>query len=158
MAGQRENHGNAAAYRGFLMQHNSKFAAFKRISPNGHFARWLLLVGQTRYALRSSASQHFAAVRGSHSLAEAVLHFTMPLLGLIGTKHMSPSFRDTKFVPPQRGTTLRRYIIAYTGGKSQPLFSVFSGFFSTLVVEKGPKHYILRFGPVFFFHRNAEKS
>ena len=46
-----------------------------------------LLVGQTSAALSSSASQHLAAVGGSHSLTETVLHLAMTLLGLICTEH-----------------------------------------------------------------------
>ena len=45
------------------------------------------LVSQASAALSSSASQHLAAVGGSHSLAETVLHLAMTLLGLISTEH-----------------------------------------------------------------------
>ena len=44
-------------------------------------------MGQASAALSSSASQHLAAVGGSHSFAETVLHLAMTLLGLISTEH-----------------------------------------------------------------------
>ena len=46
-----------------------------------------LLVGQTSAALSSSASQHLAAVGGSHSLTETVLHLSVTFLGLISSFH-----------------------------------------------------------------------
>ena len=45
------------------------------------------LVGQTGAASGAAASQHLAAIAGSHALTEAVLLGTLALLGLIGTKH-----------------------------------------------------------------------
>ena len=47
----------------------------------------LRLVSQTSAALGAAASQHLAAIAGSHALTEAVLLGTLALLGLIGTKH-----------------------------------------------------------------------
>ena len=50
------------------------------------------LVAQLFSALRSAAGQNLAAVRGRHSLAEAVLFFALALLGLIGAEHRHNSF------------------------------------------------------------------
>ena len=52
---------------------------------------------QTRSAFRTTASQNLAAIAGSHALHEAVLLLALTLFGLIGTKHVSSSFRD----PPE---------------------------------------------------------
>ena len=50
------------------------------------------LVAQLFSALCSAAGQNLAAVRGRHSLAEAVLFLALTLLGLIGTEHRHNSF------------------------------------------------------------------
>jgi len=44
-------------------------------------------MGQTSATLCTTASEHFAAISGTHSLAETVLLGTLKLLGLIGTEH-----------------------------------------------------------------------
>ena len=44
-------------------------------------------MGQTSAALGAAAGENLAAVLGSHSLAETVLHLAMTLLGLICTEH-----------------------------------------------------------------------
>ena len=56
-------------------------------SHSGNAVVASFLVSQASAALSSSASQHLAAVGGSHSLAETVLHLAMTLLGLISTEH-----------------------------------------------------------------------
>ena len=50
-------------------------------------------------AFRSAAGKDLAAVRGLHSLAEAVLFLALELLGLIGTKHGVHSFLRVSQVP-----------------------------------------------------------
>ena len=45
-------------------------------------------VAELGSALRSAAGEDLAAVRGGHSLAEAVLFLALTLLGLIGTQHV----------------------------------------------------------------------
>lgn len=47
-------------------------------------------VSELLSALCSAAGKYLAAVSGGHSLAEAVLFFTMQLLGLIGSEHSIP--------------------------------------------------------------------
>lgn len=54
-------------------------------------------MGEPMSAFSASASQHLATVGSSHSFTETVFLFTMPLLGLIRTKHIVPSFRETVF-------------------------------------------------------------
>ena len=44
-------------------------------------------------AFGSAAGEDLAAVRGLHSLAEAVLFLALELLGLVGTKHVFSPFR-----------------------------------------------------------------
>lgn len=51
------------------------------------------LISQVLSALGSSTGQHFPTVGRSHSLAKAMFHFTVPLFGLIRTKHVTSSFR-----------------------------------------------------------------
>ena len=46
------------------------------------------LVGQASAALCAAASQHLAAVRGRHSLAETMFLAALTLLGLIGSQHL----------------------------------------------------------------------
>ena len=48
-----------------------------------------ILGAQLRAALRAAASQYLTAVRGTHTLAEAVLLGTLTLLGLISSLHLS---------------------------------------------------------------------
>ena len=48
-------------------------------------------------ALRSAAGENLAAVRGSHSLAEAVLLLALMLLGLVGTKHFLALLSGQKY-------------------------------------------------------------
>ena len=59
----------------------------------GATLRWPLLIGKAFSSLRSSASQHLAAVGSCHSFTETMFHFTMPFLRLIRTKHASSPFR-----------------------------------------------------------------
>lgn len=51
------------------------------------------LVTQLCAALGTTASKHFAAVLGSHSLTEAVLLLAVNLLRLVGSEHFFPSLR-----------------------------------------------------------------
>ena len=46
-------------------------------------------MGQALSASRSSSGENLATVGRRHSLAEAVFHLAMTLLGLIGTEHVS---------------------------------------------------------------------
>ena len=53
--------------------------------------------GKQLSALRSAADKNLAAVRGGHSLAEAVLHLALTLLGLIRSFH--PETLHSLFTP-----------------------------------------------------------
>ena len=64
------------------------------------------LVGETGAAPGTAASQHLAAICGSHALTEPVLLGALTLLGLIGTNHVGTPpvlFSAASFIrPPQR--------------------------------------------------------
>ena len=64
------------------------------------------LVAQLFSALRSAAGQDLAAVRGRHSLAEAMLFLALALLGLIGTEHRHNSFLNHTQQHPVRDTVV----------------------------------------------------
>ena len=73
-----------------------------------------LLVGQTRAALSSSASQHLAAVGGSHSPAEAVLLSAPTLLGLECSLHdAAPPVSFVSYSIPGHPESVRAQLIQY---------------------------------------------
>ena len=60
-------------------------------------------VAELGSALRSAAGEDLAAVRGRHSLAEAVLFLALALLGLVGTQHVLHSFQVKNTQHPAHG-------------------------------------------------------
>ena len=87
----------------------------------------------------SSAGKHLAAVRSRHSFAETMFHFAMPFLRLIGTKHVSSSFRDPsehrKFCGDNHLNLAKTYYILTLIQKSSFFLSVFFSF-PRKIVEK----------------------
>ena len=119
---------------------------------NNRFKHSRELSSQLLSASCSSAGKHLAAVRSRHSFAETMFHFAMPFLRLIGTKHVSSSFRDPSERREKSGDNhlnlAKTYYILTPTQKSSFFLSVFfsfprkfvekclkfSGFYVTIVV------------------------
>ena len=64
-------------------------------------------MGQASAALGAATGQDLAAVGSSHSLAEAVLHLAMTLLGLVSSFHCVNLLLIIDFLKLKRDTLLK---------------------------------------------------